>query len=275
MQKIKIPAKLNLTLDITGQSGGYHTIDSLVCSVNLYDTILVSKRKDKKILLKSRGINPECLVENNNAYKTALLFCEKENANGVKITIKKNIPVANGLGGSSADVAGTLLALKKLYKTDTDLSELANAMGSDCNYMLGGGFARLKGRGEEITKLNGRKLYFVIIPSTEKISAKDCYKSFDSQTEKPLPCTEQAIDFLLHDDFNSFAKTLKNDLYLPATKLCPLVKESVENSKQFGYPVMTGSGSAVYLVFRDKKGRNKAYKKLKKSYKKLIKAQTV
>ena len=150
-----------------------------------------------------------------------------------------------------------------------------NAMGSDCNYMLGGGFARLKGRGEEITKLNGRKLYFVIIPSTEKISAKDCYKSFDSQTEKPSPCTEQAIDFLLHDDFNSFAKTLKNDLYLPATKLCPSVKESVENSKQFGYPVMTGSGSAVYLIFRDKKGRNKAYKKLKKSYKKLIKAHTV
>ena len=91
MQKIKIPAKLNLTLDITGQSGGYHMIDSLVCSVNLYDTILVSKRKDKKILLKTRGINPECLVENNNAYKTALLFCEKEKQFDLYFFLKKDV----------------------------------------------------------------------------------------------------------------------------------------------------------------------------------------
>ena len=275
MRKIKIPAKLNLTLDITGQSGGYHTIDSLVCSVNLYDTVCVSKRKDKNITLKTKGINPECSEKQNNAYKTAILFSDKEKVNGVNITITKKIPVGNGLGGSSADVAGTLLALKKLYKTDTDLSALANALGSDCNYMLSGGFARLQGRGENVSFINGRKLYFVIIPSSEKISAKDCYSLYDNEEEKLSPCTDKAIDYLTHDDFKNFSKTLKNDLYLPATKLCPSVKERVESSKQFGYPVMTGSGSAVYLVFRDKKSRNKAYKNLKKQYKNLIKAHTV
>ena len=76
MQKIKIPAKINLTLDVAGQSGGYHTIDSLVCSVNLYDTVCVSKRKDDKVCLKTKGIHPECSEKQNNAYKTAILFSD-------------------------------------------------------------------------------------------------------------------------------------------------------------------------------------------------------
>ena len=103
----KAYAKINLSLNVYNTENGYHNLDSVVCTVNLYDEITVSKRKDDKINLIMRGIGEDVLSNtNNNAYKAAQLFKETFNTKGMDIKIIKNIPLAGGLGGSSADIAG-------------------------------------------------------------------------------------------------------------------------------------------------------------------------
>ena len=75
--KIKIPAKLNLSLDILGVKDGYHELNSLVCSVSVYDEIIVSLRSDDLLTLRCEGIDVGCAVADNNAYKAGKLFKNK------------------------------------------------------------------------------------------------------------------------------------------------------------------------------------------------------
>lgn len=282
--KIKIPAKLNLTLDITGQTENYHQIDSLVCSVNLFDEIVIKKRKDDKITLKTTKIPVDCKVEDNNAYKATLLFKDaylktvgEDKKFGVDIKIKKNIPLANGLGGSSADASGVLLGLQKLFNTNFYLSEMADKIGSDCSYMLKGGFARISGRGEKVESIDyGRNLYFLIVASSNKVSAKECYDRFDKKGYELSPCTSDVLRALKCLDFNNFLNGLSNHLFKPACDILDEIEERQKVLSGFGKTVMTGSGSALFLVFADKKKRKKVYKKIKKLYKKqVIKAETI
>ena len=107
----KAYSKINLSLNVFNAENGYHNLDSIVSTIDLYDEITVSNRKDDKINVVMRGIGEDVLnTTNNNAYKAALLFKETFNTKGMDIKIVKNIPLAGGLGGSSADVAGVLNA---------------------------------------------------------------------------------------------------------------------------------------------------------------------
>ncbi len=277
--KIKIPAKINLTLDVLGvDEKGYHQLSSLVSSISLYDTIVLKKRKDGEIKLKEKGIKSGCLPTENNAVKAAKLFLQNELC-GVDIILKKKIPVGGGLGGSSADIAGVLKGLNKLFNAKTDLYGLANALGSDSAYMLNGGLAVLGGRGEKVKKVEGTlKLYLIIIKEKESISAKECYKEFDNQKVLYRPLTENAVQYLTACEYDNFIKSLKNDLTKSAVSFVPKIEENIITLKETGAlnALMTGSGSSVYGVFRTKKDRDVAYKKLPALYKKVaIKAETL
>ncbi|MDE7159092.1 MAG: 4-(cytidine 5'-diphospho)-2-C-methyl-D-erythritol kinase, partial [Clostridiales bacterium] len=95
-------AKLNLTLDITGTEGGYHMLDSLVTTIDLFDRIVVKKRKDKLINVIMHGMGSESIEpEHNNACLAGEAFVERFQTLGADITVYKNIPVGAGLGGSS------------------------------------------------------------------------------------------------------------------------------------------------------------------------------
>ncbi len=277
--KVKIPAKVNLTLDIIGTNGGYHLLNSLVTSIDVYDTVIVSPRKDECVTVKVKGISAECEMRDNVAFKTAKLFMEKTGASGVDIVIEKTIPVGAGLGGSSADIAGVLKAMKSLFLSDTDILQLANDLGSDSGYMLNGGYAVMKGRGNEITRYDVDKIfYYLIITGESKVSTKDSYNKFDQMGYSQPPCTESALTALMNDDQETFGKVVKNDLYPASLFFVPQMEEDISALKNSGAVIsqMTGSGSSVYGVFTDERLRDKAYKKLKDRYgNRLIKAQTV
>ena len=272
---VKIPAKINLTLDVLGVKDGYHDISSLVCGVNIYDVITIKKRADKKITLTEKGIKSGCIAENNNAYKSALLFMQTFRTNGVDIILNKSIPVGAGLGGSSADIAGTLLAMKKLFGVNVDIKPLADSLGSDSGYMTIGGPAIISGRGDKVLPLNEKVDYQLLIISEDfSVSAKECYRVFDTIKEKPLPTTSLAVEGLKDKQTKHF----KNDLYLATKTMHPEIEKNIDALKNAGAvaSVMTGSGSAVYGVFTDKKSRDKAYKILYLEYKdKLIKTKTI
>ncbi len=277
--KVKIPAKLNLTLDIVGVEGGYHNLKSLVVSVDLFDTLTLKARKDDKITLTTKGISPECSVTDNVAYKSAKTFMAQTGANGVDIVIDKKIPVGAGLGGSSADIAGVLKGMQALYLTDADISQMATLLGSDSLYMLKSGYAVMQGRGDKVTYLDiNQKLYFLIITNSQKICAKQSYKEFDKLATAFEQSTDTAVTALQNGDKEGMAKSFKNDLYFASVGLLPQLKEQITALRKSGAltALMTGSGSAVYGVFADKKARDRAYKTLVANLgKRLIKAQTV
>ena len=276
--KIKIPAKINLTLDVLGVKDGYHKISSLVASVNLYDAISLSARKDDVVNITFRGLPVGVSGVKSLAFRAARLFMDEFSVKGADIEITRSIPAGGGLGGSSADVAGVLLGMKKLYGVSRGMDNLASRLGSDTAYMLKGGYAVLKGRGEKIRSLPEikKKFYLLIIACDKGVSSGECYAEFDRQGKKYPQRTGGAARLLAEGDTENFLKTLKNDLYLPACEFVPEIRDNVNALILYGAACMTGSGSAVYGIYPDKKTQNQVYKKLYPVYgKRLIKAKTV
>ncbi len=272
--RVKAYAKLNLTLNITGVSGGYHMLDSVVTSVDMHDLIVLKKRRDKLVSIIMRGQGSEEIpFDKNNAVKAAQLFIDNFGTNGADITVYKNIPMGLGVGGSSADAAGVLTGLSKLYGVNdlAGIKLLADKAGSDTRYMLSGGYARLAGRGNEVRQIESSlKLNFLLLAPKSGVSTAECYKLFDSCGAlggDSAEC-ERAI---AAGDKEALCKTLNNALAPAAKKLSPEIEEAFDELAAFD-PLavnMTGSGSGVYAVFENAefcayaksryRGKSKAY----------------
>lgn len=255
--RVKAYAKINLTLDITGASGGYHTIDSVVASIDLYDLITVKKRRDKLVSVTMHGEGSESIpYDENNAAKAAEAFVSRFGTDGADITVWKNIPMGAGLGGSSADVAGVLNAMAKLYGAGGygQLKQIADGLGSDCGYMLTGGFARLSGRGEIVERLkSGVKLDIGLLLSKSGVSTAQCYSLCDSIGSNAEFTSDMAQRAVLAENREEIGKSLSNGLYAAAVRLNSDVEECYAQLKAFD-PLgvnMTGSGSGVYAIFEN------------------------
>lgn len=254
--RVKSYAKINLTLDITGVSDGYHMIDSVVASIDLYDLITAKKRGDNLISVTMHGEGSESIPhEANNAVLAAERFVERFNCGGADITVWKNIPVGAGLGGSSADVAGVLNAMSKLYKIDdfAAVKKIADGLGSDCGYMLTGGWARLFGRGERVRRLESKlKLDIGLLVPKSGVSTAQCYKLCDSLPRGQFASNGAEIAAVACDK-EALGRSLSNSLTPAAVQLNPQVGECIKELKAFD-PLgvnMSGSGSCVFAVFEN------------------------
>lgn len=277
--KVKVPAKINLALDVVGVKDNFHLLNSLVASIDLFDRITLTKRKDRRVTITERGIKSRSKAHDNLAYKAAKLFMEEFSTLGVDIIIEKGIPVGAGLGGSSADIAGVLLGMKDLYQVNQSVINLANRLGSDSGYMLKGGYAFLEGRGEKITYFDYKQSLPLLIVTNEKsVSTKISYTTFDKQGVYYEPCAVKAKESLTSGKYDEFYSLIKNDLYNASISIVPSIKENCESLIKQGAKAsfMTGSGSAVVGIFSSNRARNLAYKKLLPKFKnKVIKAKTI
>lgn len=255
--RIKSYAKINITLEITGVEKGYHMLDSLVGSVDIFDLVVLKKRKDTLCSVTMHGLGSETIPpENNIALIAGEKFSAKFGVTGVDITIYKNIPIGAGLGGSSADAAGVINGMAKLYNIEDKeaLGALAEELGSDTRYMLDGGFARMQGRGERVQKLDlAQNFYMLMLCPKSAVSSGACYQRYDAITNGFATgmATENAIVALQNGDLDGLGKALQNDLFIPATSLNPDVQKAYEEALSFSPlgAVMTGSGSAVLALF--------------------------
>ncbi len=251
-------AKLNLSLNITGIENGYHTLDSLVTSLDLSDEIVLKPRKDRLIRLFMKGLGSESIpLEKNVALIAGERFVEKYQTTGADITIYKNIPLGAGLGGSSADAAGVLRGMAKLYKIDDSqgIFDLANTLGSDTAYMLKGGFARMTGRGDRVEPIaTTAKLWFLLVCPPTPVSTKECFAEYDKAPDERFGDTEACVTALLDGDIAGLGKGCYNALYAPARRLNPDVERAVTALKNFsplGYG-MSGSGSSAFALFENR-----------------------
>ncbi len=255
--RVNAYAKLNLTLDVTGVENGYHTIDSLVTTVNVSDRIVAKKRRDALVNVAMHGMGSENIPpEENNAVRAAEAFVSRFQTAGAEIAIYKNIPVGGGLGGSSADAAGVLRALAKLYDISdmVALKTLADELGSDTGYLLTGGFARMRGRGERVEKLEGLpKCHFLLICPPRGVSSAACYRRYDELGHTFECRTERALGEL-RANFQWAARLFGNHLAEAAASLDGDVAAALAEARSFSpwAAGITGSGSAAYALFPEK-----------------------
>ncbi len=248
-------AKLNLTLDIVGKKDGCHLIDSLMTSVDLADRILLKKRPDKLCRIVMHG-GSTVLPEKNSAQRAGDAFVQAFGVNGADITIYKNIPIGAGMGGSSADAAGAIAGMGRLYGvTDTGaMYALAGSLFGDAPFQLEGGLSRVTGRGECVEPLQDVELYFLVLLPRTRVDTAQAYAAFDEEGLAGSSRTARAKELLMQGNIPWAAESFGNDLFPVSGKLAPEVKEAylaLRSLSPAGVS-MTGSGSAVFACFETK-----------------------
>ncbi|MDE7336996.1 MAG: hypothetical protein K2N32_02660, partial [Clostridia bacterium] len=174
--KIKVYAKINLSLDITGlRADGYHELDMLNTSADIYDTITASKSDNSVVFM-----DGEKVADGNTAVK-ALDFIEKNFNVKMKVEIEKGIPFSAGLGGSSADASGVFYCAHKLFGIPLDeFKPYALKVGCDVPYMMYGGGAIARGIGETLIAKNLPQMWLVICQEEYGASTKEIYACYDT-----------------------------------------------------------------------------------------------
>lgn len=264
----KAYAKINLCLDVTGRlENGYHLVDMIMQTVNIFDE-LSFERTDGEIVLQSDcGEIP--LDENNLIYKAILLMQKTCGIHGgLKVYLKKHIPIAAGMAGGSTDCAATLIAMDELYdlKLGTErLMELGVKLGADVPYCILGGTARAQGIGEKLTRLPdcpGMKL--LVAKPDLNVSTKEVYTALDALENLPHPGVEEMVQAINEGNERAVAAALGNVLECVTIPLHPVIQKIKACMIEFGAinSLMSGSGPTVFGIFEKEEERQKAYEEL-------------
>lgn len=260
----KANAKINLTLDITGRlPNGYHSIKSIMQSVSLHDVVSVERTNsgDIEVICSNENIPSG---EHNIAYKAAREFFEYADiaCPSVKISIEKHIPSEAGLGGGSADAAAVIVCLNKLFGcgfSKERLCVIGAKVGADVPFCIIGGTALCEGIGEVITPLSPLSCGCVLIAKGKLgISTKTAYAELD---KAGIPHKEwETSDFSGVPE--SWARLCSNDFEAVSGNSEIAAIKSEMHSCGAILSQMSGSGSAVFGLFGERKSAESCREKL-------------
>lgn len=279
--KGKAYAKINISLDVIGKrEDGYHLLSMIMQNIELYDEIEIEKIESGIVITCNKSFIPT--DERNLAYKAAKLFLETYNIeSGVSIDIVKNIPVAAGLAGGSADCATVLKMLNDMFDINASEEELMNlgaTLGADVPYCIKGGTALCEGIGEKITPIKSFKNQIVLLVKPPfGVSTKDVYKAFDLNKVKIHPDTKNLIKKIEEDDLNYVALNMKNlleNVTIRKHKVLYKLKEHLVKNGAVG-SMMSGSGPTVFAFFDDMQVALKCYNELKEKYTDVFLTRTI
>lgn len=252
MDKIidKAYAKINLMLRVLNmREDGYHNLQMVNIKIDLFDLIEITK-KAKDVIVE---FNPIIEVNNNIVKKTAIYMMRKFNIDGgLKIKIKKHIPLGAGLGGGSSDVAVVINLIDSLFNLqlkNKEKEEIALLFGADVPYCLYNKMAIVEGIGEKVTLIANPLPYNVIVVYPNiVIKTKDIFLRINNYSNK---IDEKALIEAINKGqaFNFFI----NDLTKEVVKEYPLIKEIIEriSKDKVEHVMMSGSGSAIFALVID------------------------
>ena len=270
--KVKVAAKINLMLDILKRlENGYHSLFMIMQSVDLYDTITVEKNNENKIIIKCDTEGVPC-NEKNIAYKCAKAFFDACNIKeqGITIEIEKNIPMAAGTAGGSADGAGVLYCLNKIYKinlTTTELAEIGAKVGADIPFSLTGGTAIALNTGNVIAPVKDLpECYIVLCKPDQDVSTPEAYAQFDALSRVRHLDRVAMIEAVASGDYENICNYCGN-VFEQAVEVPkrPHIK-GVMRKCGADACCMSGSGPTVFGLFTDKEKAEDCYNKLSKKY---------
>lgn len=268
---IKSRAKLNLSLNVLGVfENNYHDLDMLICPISMHDEIVIEKNDEIKFTCSDKSIENR----NNLVYKAAQKIFEYADYNGgAKIHLNKRIWMQAGLGGGSGNAAAVLLGINDLYEfnlSKMQLADIAVTLGADVPLFLNNGLTRVQGIGERVEYFPyDTNLYFVILQGNEGLPTKDVFRLYDSNPCRKRVDNQQLIKYVQENDIENISHSMHNCLQSTAIILNDSVSQSVDYLRRYGAvnAMMTGSGSAVFGIFKSKEEAKEAENVLKAEYK--------
>lgn len=278
---VRAHAKVNLDLRVFGtREDGYHELRTVFQSVELHD-VLTCGTQPGPFALKSRAASIP-LDQSNLVWKAASTLWKALGRAGdpcdTLVTIEKNIPMEAGLGGGSADAAASLLAFARLWGGAplTLLREVAGGIGSDVPFFLSGGTALGLGRGEEIYPLVDLPVHWVVIVRPAfGVSTAEAYGWYDEDRAAGLKEPRELQ--VLPVPWPSRAAQMVNDLEPPVMRRHPEIAEIKAELRAGGAVAacMSGSGSAVFGLFRTRSGAARMLRPLAKGGAKTLLTRTL
>ena len=248
------PAKVNFRLDVLRKRpDGYHDLRMIMQRVGLYDELHLAVTDTPGISLTCPGSHDIPIDDRNLAGKAARTILAAAGCDcGVRITLRKNIPIAAGLGGGSSDAAAVLMGLNDLLGlgfSDERLRELARPLGADVPFFVFREPALAEGIGDRLTPLAGiPRLWLLLVNPGFGISTAWVYGNLGLTTDKVVA----KLPFL-YKSADDVCRILANDLETVALASYPLIGEIKKRLVAAGAAgaLMSGSGATVFGIFPD------------------------
>lgn len=262
---VRVPAKVNVQLAVgAARPDGFHDLANVFLAVGLYDEVTAAPADRLTVTCSGPDADQVPLDRTNLAARAAELLAARHGIGdpAVRIHIAKDIPVAGGMAGGSADGAGALLACDALWGTGASREQLLDIcaeLGSDVPFSLVGGAALGTGRGEKLTPLEvGGTFHWVFAVADGGLSTPAVYREFDRLTEGTDVPEPQAspvlLDALRTGDAAALAKALGNDLQAAALSLRPALAATLGAGTAAGAlaALVSGSGPTTAFLTRDR-----------------------
>ncbi|MEU0601410.1 4-(cytidine 5'-diphospho)-2-C-methyl-D-erythritol kinase [Streptomyces sp. NPDC006393] len=256
---VRVPAKVNVQLAVgAARPDGYHDLANVFLAVGLYDEVTVTPADELRVTCEGPDAGQVPLDRTNLAARAAVALAARRGIEpAVHIHIAKDIPVAGGMAGGSADGAGALLACNTLWGTGASRAELlaiCAELGSDVPFSLVGGAALGTGRGEQLTALEvGGTFHWVFAVAEGGLSTPAVYGEFDRLNEGiavPAPvASDDLLAALAKGDATALAAALSNDLQPAALSLRPSLADTLDAGRAAGALAGLVSGSGPTTAF--------------------------
>lgn len=272
---LKSPAKINLSLSIIRRlPNGYHELVTLFHRLSLFDTLTFKKIRSGFEL---KTNHPRLEVDERNLITRAWRLLQSENPtlDGLKVFLKKNIPLGSGLGGGSSNAAFFLLGVNHLFNlriTQKELMKMGSKLGADVPFFIlnettAAGFSK----GDKLSRISlKKKLWFVLLLSSNPLSTQVVYQNLPEKLpavsfQKEKANIKKLVQSLNKHKSNTIGKFLKNDLQAPAFKLRNDIEKVIRICEKVGaeHIQMSGSGPTIFALFETKKQAEQFLKKKK------------
>ncbi|MEO3976205.1 4-(cytidine 5'-diphospho)-2-C-methyl-D-erythritol kinase [Streptomyces sp. CAU 1734] len=272
---VRVPAKVNVQLAVgAARADGFHDLANVFLAVSLFDEVTATPAGSLTVSCEGPDAAGVPLDTTNLAARAAQLLAARHGISpDVHLHIAKDIPVAGGMAGGSADGAAALLACDALWGLGSSRAELLDIcaeLGSDVPFSLVGGAALGTGRGERLTVLPvGGVFHWVFAVADGGLSTPAVYAEFDRLTPAaPVPAASPALlEALRTGDADALAAALSNDLQPAALSLRPELARTLETGRSAGAlaGLVSGSGPTTAFLVRDAAGAESVAKALSAS----------
>ena len=262
----RVPAKVNLQLAV-GPLGtdGFHEVTTVFQAISLFDDVTVETAAENNgISIQITGQTSTGVPSDssNLAVKAATLMIKNYDLpSDINIKLKKEIPVAGGMAGGSADAAGVIVGLDSLFELGLSRDEMemvGSKIGADVPFSICGGVAIGTGRGDQITPALFKGSYnWVLALSGQGLATPSVYAECDRLREGLSISTpvvsEQLMQALRAGDAKALGKSLSNDLQPAACSLRPALRLVLDVGLDYGAlgGIVSGSGPTVAFLVKD------------------------
>lgn len=270
--RLRAMAKINLGLDILGKRpDGYHEVRMIMQTVNLYDTLELTK-EDRPGIRMSTNRHFLPVNDDNLCVKAARLLMEEFSLpGGISIYLQKRIPVAAGMAGGSTDAAAVLYAMNQMYELKLSQKELMKRgvlIGADVPYCLMRGTALAEGIGEKLTRLPPMvKCPVLVAKPAVSVSTRTVYQELDACTNITHPDISGLVRDIKSGNLTEIAAHMGNVLEEVTIPKYPVIAQIKDVMKEQGAinAMMSGSGPTVFGLFEDEATMRKAKNVLKET----------